>query len=257
MIKKVAIMGTAIAMVATGIGPAAAQFSTAIDVSKSTVAEAKASQQRIDSLDEETSRALVDYRANLKQYELLSRFNKSRAVEVDRQSTQIENLQLDVNNVENIQRAMLPMMEEMLATLEEFIAADMPFLEAERADRVARLRDVMTKSDVSEAQRDRLIIEAFQIENEYGRTIEAYPGTVATDSGELSVEFLRIGRVALIYKTADDSVLRIYDADSGAYVDLDKKYLADVRLGLRMAKEQTAPALLGVPVPAPTDFTAQ
>ena len=251
MIKQVAFMGTAIALVASATAPAAAQFSAAIDVSKQTVAEAKASQQRIDSLDEETSRLLVDYRANLKQYELLSRFNQSRAVEVERQSTQIENLQLDVDNIENIQRAMLPLMEEMLTTLEEFIAADMPFLERERADRIARLRNVMTDSNTSEAQRYRLIIEAYQIENEYGRTIEAYDGTVATDSGELSVEFLRIGRIALIYKTADDSVLRIYDRDANTFVDLDNKYMSDVKLGLRMAKEQTAPALLGVPVPAP------
>ena len=257
MITKVALMGTAIALVATSAAPAAAQFSAAIDVSKQTVNEARASQQRIDELDEETNRLLTDYRANLKQYELLRRFNESRAVEVERQSTQIENLQQDVANVENIQRAMLPLMEDMLATLEEFIAADMPFLEQERADRVARLRNVMTDSSVSEAQRYRLIIEAYQIENEYGRTIEAYDGTVNTESGELSVEFLRIGRIALIYKTADDSILRIYDTDQDAWVDLNRSYLADVQLGLRMAKEQTAPALLGVPVSAPEQASAQ
>ena len=72
-----------------------------------------------------------------------------------------------------------------------------------------------------------------------------------TPEGALAVEFLRIGRTALVYKNADDSILRIYDRDTGDFVDLDKSFLEDVRFGLRVAKEQTAPDLLTLPVKAP------
>ena len=37
------------------------------------------------------------------------------------------------------------------------------------------------------------ILEAYQIEAEYGRTVSAYDGTVNVDGEELAVEFLRIG----------------------------------------------------------------
>jgi hypothetical protein len=251
MNKRIAFWGTAALVVAAGTMPAMAQFRTAVDVSKQTVQSARASQQRIEGLDDATNKALVDYRANLKQFELLQRFNRSRAVEVDRQAIQISNLETDVANVENLQREMLPLIEEMIDNLEKFVAADVPFLEQERAERIERLRKVNADSTVSEAQRYRLVMEAFQIENEYGRTIEAYSGNVAAPEGELAVDFLRIGRTTLIYKTSDDSVLRVYDKSAGDFVDLDRSYMGDVRLGFRMAREQTAPALLGVPVTAP------
>jgi hypothetical protein len=114
----------------------------------------------------------------------------------------------------------------------------------------------MGDPNLSAAQRYRLIVEAYQIENEYGRTVGWYEGSV-DDGGTLRTgEFLRIGRVALMFKTADDSVLKIWDKDQKAWVNLAKSYLPDVRLGLRMAKEQTSPDLLPVPVKAPTKASA-
>ena len=46
-------------------------------------------------------------------------------------------------------------------------------------------------------------------------------------------------------------MLRIWDVDQGDFVDLDRSYLQDVKFGLRMAKEQTAPDIFFVPVKAP------
>ena len=255
MMKKIAFLGTAVAMATAMTLPASAQFNTAVDETKATQNEARASQQRVDNLDNETAALLGDYRANLKQYELLTRFNETRRAEIENQSNQLARIQEDLENVSTLQLAMLPLMEDMLDDLEAFIAADMPFNEAERTGRLARLRGLMSNSEISAAQRYRSIVEAYQIENEFGRTVESYTGEVDAPEGPLAVEFLRIGRIAFIYKTADDSVLRIYNADAGGWEDLNKSFLDAVRLGLRVAKEQTAPTLINLPVKAPT--TAQ
>ncbi len=256
MIKKIAFLGTAMALVATT--PALAQFDRAVNESKATVAEAKKSQQRIDQLDDATNQLLVDYRANLKQFELLSRFNKSRAKEVENQALRIGRLRADIENVAGLQQSMQPLMEDMVAKLDEFVKADIPFLMNERTERVERLK-VRLSDETTPAQRFRLILEAYQIENEYGRTIESYVGSdVSADGTALEgLEFFRMGRLALIYKSPDDSVLRIYDAETKSFVDLDKSFLGDVKLGIRMANEQTAPNLLTVPVSAPVDLTQQ
>ncbi len=251
MIKKIAFLGTAIAMATAVAMPAAAQFSSAVNEAKTTQNEAKRSQQTIDRLDDQTSELLNEYRANLKQFELLSRFNKTRAAEIESQKNQIGRVQEDLENVGTLQLAMLPLMEDMLDDLELFVAADTPFNENERDERIARLRTVMADSNQTAAQRYRLIVEAYQIENEYGRTVESYEGEIDAPEGALSVEFLRVGRLALIYKNADDSILRIYDPAAGDFVDLSKSFLDDVRFGFRVAKRQTAPALLTVPVKAP------
>jgi hypothetical protein len=232
--------------------PAFAQFSSALNESEATSKEAKASQQRVEQLDDQTTSLVNDYRANLKQLESVTRYNASLNRNIAAQQRQLERLKLDIENVSGLQRAMQPLMEDMLAALGDIVAADLPFNLDERQDRVARLNKVMGDPSISAAQRYRLIVEAYQIENEYGRTIGAYEGSI-DDGGTLRTgEFLRVGRVALMFKTADDSVLKIWDKDQKAWVNLNKSYLPDIRLGLRMAKEQTAPGLLPVPVKAPT-----
>lgn len=254
--KRVSILGSAAAIIAVLGSSALAQFSTSLDESQATANEAKASQQRIDQLDDQTSTLLNDYRANLKQLDAARRYNESLQRNIAAQERRIVQLRADIENVAGLQRAVTPLMEDMLARLGELVAADMPFDLGERQERVERLKVAMDNPDISVAQRYRLIVEAYQIENEYGRTIGAYTGSIDDDGQERSGEFLRVGRLALVFKNDDDSVLKIWDRDANGWVNLNKSYLPDIRLGLRMAKEQTAPSLLPVPVKAPIRTTA-
>jgi hypothetical protein len=253
MMRKVAFLGSAALIAMVGVTPAAAQFRAALDESRAAVDEGARSQQTVEQLDDQAAELLGDYRAALKQRDVLRRFNASRAREIENQQQQIRGLEQDVENIEGIQRAVLPLLEEMVDQLDAFVEADMPFLQQERTDRIARLRRVMADSTQTAASRYSLIIEAYQIENEYGRTIESYTGYVPGDNGEeLQVDFLRIGRLALIYKTADDSVLQIYDNNTGEFVPLDRSFLPDVVRGIRIANQQLPPDLMTVPVTSPT-----
>ncbi|WP_051881870.1 DUF3450 domain-containing protein [Parvularcula oceani] len=255
MMKTSALLGSVALLAVVGTTPAAAQFRQALDVAQQTVDEGSASQQRVEQLDDQASELLGEYRANLKQRDLLRRFNVTREREVQNQLADIRGLEQDVENIQGLQRAVTPLMEEMLQQLEALIAADIPFLAEERAERLDRLRTVMADSTQTPASRYRLLIEAFQIENEYGRTMEAYNGVVDNGGEELTVEFLRIGRLALVYKNADDTILRIYNRDTGQFEDLDMSFLPNIRQGLRMAKEQTPPGLLTVPTTAPVEVS--
>lgn len=249
--KKTAILGSAAAMLAVWSAPANAQFRDALDVSGQTARDTAASQQRIDELDDQTARLLNDYRANIKQLEAALRYNESLATNIERQEEEIERLVEDIDAFEGLQRAMQPLMEDMVQRFGEIVNADLPFLIVDRAARAARLEGVLSNPDMSAAQRYRLIIEAYQIENEFGRTIGAYEGVIGQGEETLTGEFLRIGRIALIFKTPDDSVLRIYERETDSFVNLSRNYLQDVKFGLRMAKEQTAPDIFFVPVMPP------
>jgi hypothetical protein len=254
--KNLAILASAAAMIAALGAPAYGQFPTALDESQATANEGKASQQRIDTLDDQTAALLNEYRANLKQLEAARRYNASLLRNVDAQARQIARLKTDIENVAGLQRAVTPLMEDMLSRLSDVVEADVPFDLDNRRERVARLNRVMGDPSVSVAQRYRLIVEAYQIEMEQGRTIGNYPGSIDDDGTLRSGEFLRIGRVALIFKTLDDSVLKIWDQGQRAWVDLNRSYLPDVRTGFRMAKGQMAPSLLALPVKAPTQAAA-
>lgn len=256
MMRTRAFVGSAALLTLAVSAPAHAQFRAALDESRAAIDEGARSQQRVEELDDQTSEILNDYRAALTQLELLERFNASRAREVQNQLREIAGLEQDVANIEGLQRAVTPLLEEMVATIEEFVAADTPFLQEERQRRIDRLNAVMQDSTQTAASRYNLIMEAYQIENEYGRTISAYEGVVDNDGEELRVDFLQVGRLALIYKTADNSVLRIYDNDAKAFVDLDRSFLPDVVTGIRIANEQLPPDLMVIPVQAPESASA-
>ncbi|MEO0880899.1 MAG: DUF3450 family protein, partial [Pseudomonadota bacterium] len=136
----------------------------------------------------------------------------------------------------------------------QIVEADVPFDIVSRLQRAdARIENLdKPENEVSVAQKYRLLVEAYQIEMEFGRTIGQYEGAITVDGEELTGEFLRVGRVALIFKTPDDSVLKIWNNSTRSWENLAKSYLPDVKLGIRIALEQTAPVLMPIPVPAPT-----
>ena len=246
--KRVTILGSAMAIALAFGMPAQAQFKSALDTSRTTASDTKKSQTRIDQLDDQTAALLNDYRANLKQLEAANRYNASLNRNIQGQVRQIERLTTDIENIAGLQRAMQPLMEDMLDSLSRIVEADLPFDLDERRARISRLEGAMNNPEFSAAQRYRLIVEAYQIENEFGRTIGNYKGSIDTGSEAITGEMLQIGRIALVFKTEDDSVLKIFDKDANGWVDLNRSFLPDVKLGLRMAKEQTAPTLLSVPV---------
>jgi len=115
------------------------------------------------------------------------------------------------------------------------------------------LREIMERADVSLSEKYRRLMEAYQIENEFGRTIEAYRGELDQEGDTRTVDFLRIGRVALLYQTLDAAETRVWGEEQKTWIDLGDDYRSPVRQGLRMARKQIAPDLLLVPIAAAED----
>jgi len=213
-----------------------------------------AEQQRVEQIATQTDELLAEYNTLAKVVDGLKTYNSLLQRQVDNQETEKQALAESIDNVALIERQIVPLMTRMLDSLEEFIRLDTPFLMKERTDRVARLRDMMERSDVSSAEKFRRVIEAFQIENDYGRTIEAYKGTVEINGNPQEVDFLRVGRVALAYQSVGGQYTGAWDADQGGFVELaPEKFKTQVAEGIRIARKQIAPDLIVVPVAAPSE----
>ena len=137
--------------------------------------------------------------------------------------------------------------------IDAFVRLDTPFLIEERRERIAGLHEMMSRADVSNAEKFRQIMEAYQVENEYGRTIEAYRGTLERGDKEITVDFLRFGRIALVYQTLDESEAGVWNQETRAWELLDSGYRSAIRQGLRIARKQAAPDLIRLPLPAAHD----
>jgi hypothetical protein len=213
-----------------------------------------AEQQRIEQIANQTDELLAEYNTLAKVVDGLKTYNSLLQRQVDNQESEKAALAESIDNVALIERQIIPMMTRMLDSLEEFIRLDTPFLMKERTERLARLREMMERSDVTSAEKFRRVIEAYQIENDYGRTIEAYKGTVDINGTPQEVDFLRIGRVSLAYQSVGGQYTGAWDVEEGAYIELPpEKFKTQIAQGLRVARKQIAPDLLVVPVASPSE----
>ncbi|MGA9573042.1 MAG: DUF3450 domain-containing protein [Lysobacterales bacterium] len=210
-------------------------------------------QQQIDSVADQTEKIINDYRTVTKVVDGLKVYNSLLQTQLNNQKDEMQALTDSIANVALIERQIVPLMTRMVDALEEFVKLDTPFLVKERTARIKRLRDILERSDVSAAEKLRVVLEGYQIENDYGRTIEAYKGSTEINGNQLEVDFLRIGRVSLLYQTVGGEHTGAWESSKGAFVELPPEtYQKQVLDGLKIARKQVAPDLLVVPVPAPT-----
>ncbi len=214
---------------------------------------AAAVQKRIDEISDKTDDLLSQYRTVLKQIDSIDLYNRQMRDLLSAQEAEIVSLQDQVGRVQAVGRSVTPLMLRMLEALERFVELDVPFLLDERMERLASLGKMMGRADVTTPEKFRQIMEAYQIENEYGRTIEAYRETLDIEGRETTVDFLRFGRIALVYQSLDESLAGHWDQETRSWVPLDSSHRSSIRQGLRIARKQAAPDLIRLPLPAPVD----
>lgn len=214
---------------------------------------AAADQRNIDQVANQIDQLVVDYQTVSKVVDGLVVYNNLLQRQVDNQEKEKSALAESIDNVALIERQIVPLMTRMLDALDQFVQLDTPFLLKERQDRLGRLYGMMERSDVTAAEKLRTILEAYSIENDYGRTIEAYKGSVDINGQTQEVDFLRIGRVSLTYQTVGGGHTGAWDNTSRSWVELPPEtYKAQIATGLKIARKQIAPDMLVVPVAAPT-----
>lgn len=215
--------------------------------------ESAASQKKIDQLSDDADTLAAEYRSALQATRSLEVYNRQLESLIASQDKEVESLNRQIDRVTEVGREILPLMLRMIDSLEKFVELDVPFLEEERRDRVQQLRDMMDRADVTISEKYRRLMESYQIEYDYGRNIEAYSGELVEDGRTRTVDFLRIGRLVLLYQTLDGQETGVWNQAERRWDELGDEYRYSVSEGIRMARKQVAPDLIRVPLAAPED----
>ena len=210
---------------------------------------AQQSQERINTVVQGTRSLEDQYRAINKEIDGLKVYNRLMRAQVEGQTATLEDIGLSMDQVDVINRQIFPLMERMMDGLDQSIKLDVPFLMEERTGRVDNLKDIMSRSDVSVAEKFRKVMEAYQIENEYGSTIEDYKQSLTIDGATRSFNMLRIGRIGLYFQSDDTKITGRWDNDNRTW-EIDNSARNEVRKGLRVARQLVAPELIIIPVSA-------
>ncbi|MEM8767244.1 MAG: DUF3450 domain-containing protein [Pseudomonadota bacterium] len=209
---------------------------------------AATSQARVETLDDETLDLISSYNTELARYEDLVTYNENMRQLLASQASERARLEAELAEIEVIRRSIVPLMVEMIDVLERFIDLDQPMLKEERLARLEELKRNLTRSDVEIAERYRRLIEAYQIEAEYGQTIEAYEGPLGINGQNLTVDYLRVGRAGLYYLSLDRASGGIWSPEQSTWVSLDESQLDALDFAVRVARKQAPPNLVPLPM---------
>lgn len=231
---------------------AAAALDPPLEEQASLQKESAATQKRIDSLDDQAQTALAEYKESLRRADQLATYNTQMERMITSQQDEMTDLGEQIRQIEITKREIFPLMRQMLDVLAQLVDTDVPFLLEERRTRLDELNGLMQQAGASLAEKYRRLLEAYQIEMEYGNTIEAYRGELPKAAEAKTVEFLRIGRTALYYMTLDESEAGVWDKNSQSWQVLPGSDVELVRQGLRLARKELPPDLIRLPV-----FTAE
>ena len=244
-LKAMAVVGLA-GLLAIGAG--AATLPDIFAVAERINQQAKESQAKVDALTEETSDLYTDYKNVLKEIEGLRVYNRQLERQIAAQEQEMSEISGNMDKITDVQRQITPLMDRMITGLEQFVENDIPFRIDERRARVERLRTILDRSDVAVSEQLSQVLNAYQVENDYGRTIDAYSGKIQVDGQERVADILLVGRVALMYQTSDGEETGYWNKATERWEPLDDAYQAGVRNGIRMARKQASLNLLPVPV---------
>ena len=210
------------------------------------------SQDRIDQTERQTDKIVNEYKVVSKQVEGLKLYNEQKRIQIQAQLDLMDKLDNQLTQVVVIQRQIPPLAQKMLDTLETFISLDTPFRKEERRERVDLVRSSLAKPKVTASEQVRQVLEAYNIEAEYGRKIDTYEDELSDGT---VVNILVIGRIGMFYQTKDERTSGRWnngiDPNTGEVIgweELSSSYRKPIRDAIRIAKKLAPTDMLMMPV---------
>ena len=210
--------------------------------------QAQRTQRNITELDEKTSETVAEYRALLRENAVLTAYTSQLEKQVMQQQQLLIGLDKNMASVRETRMELTPLLQQMVQVLTVFVEQDIPFLWQERQLRLAELARLLDNPNISVADKYRRILEAYQIETEYGDTIETWQAQLPLTEVDKTVQLIRVGRVALYYLTPDHNTAGYWDNSSRTWLTLPASWLPRVRQAYGVANNKVVPTLLALPL---------
>ncbi len=209
------------------------------------------SQQQIDNLANQTAELLGDYRVATQALDRIKVYNAHLQSLVNDQESIKSDIQAQIDGADEIEQSIIPLMFRMIDDLGAVVELDLPFNLTERRARITDLRNLMEDANVTDSEKYRRIMEAYKIESDFSRNMEASTGNLTIGGESREVNFFRLGRLLLAYQTLDRSQTGFFNKETRQWESLPDSYRKHITEGLRVARKQAAPNLLTVPLNAP------
>ncbi len=246
-IWKVSVLAGALGVVALIGLPHAEDVKQLTDTVQKTVDTHQQTQKQQQAWAEEKSDLAALYRSEKAQVEYLEKkkaFEEKEVFELDKGIAELERRMVEsVRLNENLQDSL----NAVVSQLESWINRDVPFLLEERHERIASVREAIAKPDVMPAEKLRRVLEALQVEANYGNVAEVSQEKIKVGDEDVFADVIRVGRVSIFWRSPDGKRVGEYNRGSKSWVELDNKHvrtindLRDMVLRVRSTKVVSLP----------------
>ena len=173
-----------------------AELEQILNENSETITDSRQSQDTIDDLQLEKDSLLAEWKVTVKQVEGLKIYNAQKRRQIKAQEERLVLLDEQTIAVEKMQRQVPPVMKTALEDLLVFINDDVPFLMDERNKRIAQVLATFDNPKVTASENVRQVLEAYNIEREYGRTIETYEDSIGFGRGRKGCKYSKNWKIS-------------------------------------------------------------
>ena len=211
-------------------------------------AQMQQNQNTVDNVSDQTDDIVQQYKVLLEENRVLRTYNSQVRDQIAQQESDIVLITTQIDGITQTRREVMPLIQDMVDSLRDFVNADIPFRKETRLDRVEALQDLMDQPDVPPSERYRLVMERFKTEAEYGQTVNAYADTEVIGGTEMKLNFVNIGRVAFMAQNIAGDRSFVWDNQAREWVELDSSFNSAVQDVILMAEKAQQPEMVIVPV---------
>jgi hypothetical protein len=160
----------------------------------------------------------------------------------------IAELERRMGEARTLQNSLQDTLDMTMLRFERFVENDLPFLADEREQRLESLRGELARPEVTGAEKLRRLLEAMQVETEYGKVVAVDQDEITVDGEPLFVDVLRVGRVSLFWRTPDGEKVGTFDRGTWEWVELPASYERSITIAIEMASRLRPVQLIDLPL---------
>ncbi len=156
--------------------------------------------------------------------------------------------QIELDELARISDQLAPFIAETMQRLQQFVAADLPFLTQERKQRIVRVEQIVSDPDVPVSEKLRKTLEALMVEADYGRTIEVTRESILLGETATLVNVFRLGRLGLYFETLDEQRCGVFNMAVNSWQELPVHDGKGIHAALEIGAKRRPAELVALPL---------
>jgi hypothetical protein len=205
-------------------------------------------QKELDQWAQERIRLTERYdQLQREQADLTDRLANLRKEIADRQALSLS-LETQITEARAMAAEIEPFLASVYPRIRQQVEIDLPFLLAERKDRLDHLKQELDDPEVSVSEKFRKTMETLMVEAAYGNTSDVYQEQLRLEGDERMFSVLRVGRVALFCLSPDQALAGYYHVAEGAWRPLPGRWCRELQATIDMAEKRRPADLVRLPL---------